>query len=171
MNAEILLRHLDEATLWPQGCGLALGEAYERALTVRQLRVRRGEQPRGYKVGFTNRTIWERYGVYAPIWGTVWNTTLSFCEGEGEIALAGTCQPRIEPECVFGLKATPPARATLDQLLACVEWIAPGFEIVQSHMKDWKFTAADTVADSGLHARLLVGRRMAIDPVPGDAAA
>lgn len=170
MKAETLLRHLDDATLWPRGCGLDVGAAYERALTVRQLRIRRGEQPRGYKVGFTNRTIWERYGVYAPIWGTVWNTTLSFCEDEGEIALAGTCQPRIEPECVFGLKATPPARATPDQLLACVEWIAPGFEIVQSHMPDWKFTAADTVADSGLHGRLLVGRRFAVDPLASDAA-
>lgn len=171
MTPELLLRHLDEATLWPQGCGLGLGEAYERALSVRQLRLRRGEQPRGYKIGFTNRTIWERYGVYAPIWGTVWNTTLSFCEGEGELALAGTCQPRIEPECVFGLKATPPARATLDQLLACIEWMAPGFEIVQSHMPDWKFSAADTVADSGLHARLLVGRRIAVADLPRDGAA
>lgn len=171
MTPELLLRHLDEATPWPQGCGLGLGEAYERALSVRQLRLRRGEQPRGYKIGFTNRTIWERYGVYAPIWGTVWNTTLSFCEGEGEIALAGTCQPRIEPECVFGLKATPPARATLDQLLASIEWMAPGFEIVQSHMPDWKFSAADTVADSGLHARLLVGRKIPVADLPHDGAA
>ena len=168
MTPELLLRHIDEATLWPVGCGLALGEAYERALSVRQLRIRRGEQPRGYKVGFTNRTIWERYGVYAPIWGTVWNTTLVFCEGEGELSLTGTCQPRIEPECVFGLKATPPARASLDQLLACVEWMAPGFEIVQSHLLNWKFVAADTVTDSGLHARLLVGKRM---PVSGTDAA
>jgi 2-keto-4-pentenoate hydratase len=170
MTPELLLRHNDEATPWPQGCGLAVAEAYELALGVRQLRIARGEQPRGYKVGFTNRTIWERYGVYAPIWGTVWNTTLSFCEGEGELSLAGTCQPRIEPECVFGLKAAPPARASLDQLLACVEWIAPGFEIVQSHMPDWKFSAADTVADSGLHGRLLVGRRIAAAQLPRDAA-
>ncbi len=171
MTPERLLRHLDEGTPWPHGCGLELPEAYERALSVRQLRIRRGEQPRGYKVGFTNRTIWPRYDVYAPIWGTVWNTTLAFCEGEGEIALAGTCQPRIEPECVFGLHATPPARPSLDDLLGCVAWIAPGFEIVQSHMPDWKFTAADTVADSGLHARLLVGRRIPAAALPGDAAA
>ena len=170
MTPELLLKHIDEATLWPAGCGLAVGEAYERALSVRQLRIRRGEQPRGYKIGFTNRTIWERYGVYAPIWGTVWNTTLSFCEGEGELSLVGTAQPRIEPECVFGLKATPPARATLDQLRACIEWFAPGFEIVQSHMKDWKFSAADTVADSGLHARLLVGRKIGADTLPRDGA-
>jgi len=171
MTPEQLLRHHDEATPWTQGCGLVVAEAYERALSVRQLRIARGEQPRGYKIGFTNRTIWERYGVYAPIWATVWNTTLSFCEGEGELSLAGTCQPRIEPECVFGLKATPPVRASLDELLACVEWIAPGFEIVQSHMPDWKFSAADTVADSGLHARLLVGRRIPAAQLPRDAAA
>ena len=170
MTPEVLLRHLDDATPWPGGCGVDVAVAYERALSVRQLRIGRGEQPRGYKVGFTNRTIWERYGVYAPIWGTVWNTTLSFCEGEGELSLAGTCQPRIEPECVFGLRATPPARATLDQLLACIEWFAPGFEIVQSHMPDWKFTAADTVADSGLHARLLVGQRLALDALAHDGA-
>lgn len=171
MTPELLLRHADEATLWPAGCGLAVGEAYERALSVRQLRIARGEQPRGFKVGFTNRTIWQRYGVFAPIWGTVWNTTLAFCEGEGEVPLAGACQPRIEPECVFGLQATPPARASLDDLLACVEWIAPGFEIVQSHMPDWKFTAADTVADGGLHARLLVGRRIAAAQLPREAGA
>jgi 2-oxo-3-hexenedioate decarboxylase len=171
MKPEELLGHYDQATLWQHGCGLSVNEAYERALSVRQLRINRGEQPRGYKVGFTNRTIWSRYGVDAPIWGTVWDSTLCFCEGEGVVDLAGTAQPRLEPECVFGLRATPPARATLDDLRACIEWIAPGFEIVQSHMPDWKFTAADTVADSGLHARLLVGQRIAVQTLPSDAAA
>jgi 2-oxo-3-hexenedioate decarboxylase len=170
MKPEELLIHHDRATLWGKGCGLPINEAYERALSVRQLRIKRGEQPRGYKVGFTNRTIWQRYGVYAPIWGTVWDTTLSFCEGEGVVDLAGTTQPRLEPECVFGLRATPPARATLDDLRACIEWVAPGFEVVQSHMADWKFTAADTVADSGLHARLLVGRRIPAGTLARDAA-
>jgi 2-oxo-3-hexenedioate decarboxylase len=49
--------------------------------------------------------------------------------------------------------------------------MAPGFEIVQSHMPDWKFSAADTVADSGLHARLLVGRRIPVDALATDGAA
>ena len=171
MSPELLLRHLDQGTPWAAGCGVSVAEAYDRALSVRQLRLQRGEQPRGFKIGFTNRTIWQRYGVYGPIWGTVWNTTLTFCDGDGELSLNGLCQPRIEPECVFGVRATPPARATLDQLLACVEWIAPGFEIVQSHMPDWKFTAADTVADSGLHARLLVGRKVPVDRLPREAEA
>jgi 2-oxo-3-hexenedioate decarboxylase len=170
MTPEQLLRHYDEATLWPGGCGLEVPLAYERALSVRQLRMARGEQPCGYKVGFTNRTIWPRYGVYAPIWGTVWNTTLAFCEDEAAISLRATSQPRLEPECVFGLARTPPARATLDDLLASVAWIAPGFEIVQSHCADWKFSAADTVADGALHARLLVGRQVPVADLPRDPA-
>jgi 2-oxo-3-hexenedioate decarboxylase len=170
MTPEQLLHHYDAGSTWSSACGLPLDEAYQRALGLRALRMARGEQPRGYKIGFTNRTIWPRYGVYAPIWGTVWDTTLAFCDDAGEVSLARSCQPRIEPECVFGLAATPPAAATLDDLRACIAWIAPGFEIVQSHLPDWKFAAADTVADGGLHARLLVGRRMDAATLPADAA-
>ena len=36
---------------------------------IRRLRIARGERPLGYKIGFTNRGIWDRYGVHAPIWG------------------------------------------------------------------------------------------------------
>ncbi|MGV3573309.1 MAG: 2-keto-4-pentenoate hydratase [Ramlibacter sp.] len=170
MTPDQLLAHYDAGTPWSEASGLDVPQAYARAAEVRALRIARGEQPRGYKVGFTNRTIWPRYGVYGPIWGTVWNTTLGFCGDAGEVSLARSCQPRLEPECVFGLKATPPARPDLDALLACVAWIAPGFEIVQSHMPGWKFSAADTIADGGLHARLLVGRQVAVETLPRDGA-
>lgn len=171
MTPESLLRHHDRATLWPGPSGLDLASAYARALAVRAMRVARGERPRGYKVGFTNRSIWPRYQVFGPIWGTVYDSTLTLCEGEGSIMLAGTCQPRLEPEAVFGLAHTPPVNATLDQLFASLEWVAPGFEIVQSHLADWKFAAGDTVADGALHARLLVGRRVPVREVASDALA
>lgn len=150
--------------MWPAASGLDVPAAYQRALAVRRLRMDRGEQPRGYKIGFTNRTIWPRYNVHGPIWGTVWSTTLTFCEGAGDVSLLGTCQPRLEPEAVFGMASTPPPNASLDELLACIAWVASGFEIVQSHQPGWKFGAADTVADGALHARLLVGPRV---PVAG----
>lgn len=162
MTPDTLLAHYDSAALWPAEHGIApdLAAAYQSALAVRSLRQQRGEQPVGYKVGFTNRTIWPRYGIYAPIWGTVWRSTLQFCDGAGEVDLAGTVQPRLEPEIAFGLAATPPVDATLAQLFGCLDWLAPSFEVVQSHLPGWKFaSAAEPVADSGLHARLLVGRR------------
>jgi 2-oxo-3-hexenedioate decarboxylase len=155
--------------MWPQAASTVPGfdtrQAYEQALTMRALREQRGERPRGYKIGFTNRTIWPLYQVFAPIWGTVWDSTLSLCEGDGELSLTHTCQPRLEPEVVFGLAGTPPADADLQALFESIEWIAPGFEVVQSHLPDWKFQASDTIADSGLHARLLVGQRVPLQSV------
>ena len=175
MAPETLLACCDQGRLWDadaRGAGPPdLATAYRDALAVRALRIARGEVPAGYKIGFTNRTIWQRYGVFAPIWGTVWNTNLTHCEGAGAVSLAGTTQPRLEPEIVFGLAAPPPADATLEQVFACVDWLAPGFEVVQSHAPGWKFSAAETVADGGLHARLLVGRRTPVRALAGSGVA
>lgn len=163
MTPQQILDHYDRGEPWPVGGGSQLADlpsAYQTALAVRGLRKARGELPRGYKVGFTNRTIWPRYNVFAPIWGPVWNTTLTLCDGAGRVSLARTCQPRLEPEAVFGFKAAPRAGASLQDLFDAIDWIAPGFEVVQSHLPDWKFNAAQTVADGGLHAHLLVGPRV-----------
>ena len=187
MTPTEILQHLDQATLWPADTDARPGTAthtqtpaaladdvagaYQSALQVRQLRMDRGDVPRGYKIGFTNRSIWPRYNVLAPIWGTVWNTTLEFCEGDAAIPLSDRCQPRIEPEAVFGMRATPPANATLEALYDCIEWVAPGFEIVQSHAANWKFTASMAVRDGGLHSHLLVGRRVAVNTIAASAQA
>jgi 2-oxo-3-hexenedioate decarboxylase len=67
------------------------------------------------------------------------------------------------------LARTPTPQADLQALFESIDWIAPGFEVVQSHMPDWKFQAADTIADSGLHARLLVGHRVPVKSVAANA--
>jgi 2-keto-4-pentenoate hydratase len=174
MTPTTLLQHVDSGQLWPSAPGGERGleptAAYEAALAVRALRIARGEKPMGYKIGFTNRSIWPRYGVFAPIWGTVWDTTVAHCDGQGDVSLADTCQPRLEPEAVFGMAKTPPAGASLEQLFDSIDWVAPGFEVVQSHLADWKFRAADTMADSGLHARLLIGSKRPVRELAGDAA-
>src|SRR6185295_17662104 len=94
MTPDMLLAHSDQARLWPADAPAPadVAQAYQDALAVRTLRLARGERSVGYKIGFTNRTIWHRYGVYAPVWGTVWNTTLTHCDGSGAVDLAGTCQ-------------------------------------------------------------------------------
>jgi 2-keto-4-pentenoate hydratase len=174
MTPQDLLDHRDSGQLWPGTLADPafpdLPAAYQAALAVRTLRLARGEVQRGFKIGFTNRNIWARYKVFAPIWGFVWNSTLSFGEaGEAAVSLASLCQPRIEPEAVFGMKATPRADASLDDLFEALEWVAPGFEVVQSHQPNWKFAAPDTVADGGLHGRLLVGKNVPIAEIARDA--
>lgn len=167
-----ILDHQDTGRLWPDG-GAGLGDlaaAHQTALAVRALRVARGERPCGYKIGFTNRSIWSRYNVRAPIWGAMWDTTVTQCEGAGSVSLERICQPRIEPEAVFGFRTTP-HDASLDAIFEALDWIAPGFEIVQSHAPDWKFEMPDTVADGGLHGHLLIGARAPILSLASEAGA
>lgn len=172
-----LLMHHDTGQLWPGPQAALMGEgltdAYRLALQVRALRLARGEQPRGFKIGFTNRGIWQRYNVFAPIWGTVYDSGLHHADADGhaQVPLARTCQPRIEPEAVFGLRHGVPSGCSLDELFEAIEWVAPGFEVVQSHLPGWSFEAADTVADGALHARLLVGRPMPMRDWAQDATA
>jgi 2-oxo-3-hexenedioate decarboxylase len=141
-----------------------MDQGFAVAEELRRLRIARGERPVGYKIGFTNRGIWERYGVHQPIWGPVWDSTAALLDGNvATVSLAGLSQPRIEPEVAFGFRRAPRARMSLAELQDCLEWVAHSFEIVHTHFSDWRFTAADTVADFALHGRLRVGPRVALD--------
>ena len=51
--------------------GFGLPAAYKVAARIIERRMARGERPVGWKIGFTNRTIWDEYGVHAPIWGPI----------------------------------------------------------------------------------------------------
>jgi len=175
MTPQDLLHHADTATPWPVASGSVaqgnVAQAYHLALQVRALRQARGEQPAGIKIGFTNRSLWPLYDVHQPIWGTVWNTTCHTlnAQGQGSATLAALHQPRLEPEVVFGMRHTPPPHATLDELYQAVAWLAPGFELVQSHLPDWRFVIADTAADSGLHGQLWIGPRTPSAPFAANA--
>jgi 2-keto-4-pentenoate hydratase len=132
--------------------------AYEVAHLIHQARTAEGATPVGRKIGFTNREIWPVYGVYAPIWAHVYDTTVVYLLGSrGRCRLGRFVEPRIEPEIVVHFRSAPPASGEPTDILACVDWIAHGVEIVQSHFPGWKFQAADTIADSSLHGTLLVG--------------
>src|SRR5215210_4907237 len=99
-------RQIEPLTARPGG--LELGEAYRVAATVRKAREARGERVVGRKVGFTNRTIWDEYGVHAPIWSYVYDTTLHrLADIAGEFDPSTLVEPRIEPEVVFGLGRAP----------------------------------------------------------------
>ncbi|MFO1284607.1 MAG: decarboxylase [Burkholderiales bacterium] len=139
--------------------------AYETLAALHARRIAAGWRPVGRKIGFTNRTIWPRYGVYRPMWSHVWDRTLIRADaGVATVDVAGLHEPRIEPELVFGLASAPPAGGDARAMLDAVEWIAPGFEIVDSVFPGWKFRAPDCTAAFGLHARLVVGPRVAIAP-------
>src|SRR5436190_14610045 len=140
---------------------LADAGAVRSIITAR--RTADGWTPVGRKIGFTNRTIWPRYGIEAPLWAPMWDRTVEGAtSGVATVDLTPLLQPRIEPEVVFALRR--PITPTEDALtvLENVEWMAAGFEIVQCPFPEWRFTLADGPAAFGLHGRLVVGERVAL---------
>jgi 2-oxo-3-hexenedioate decarboxylase len=152
--ARALLRASDTAALLPLPSetdpGFDLAQAFAVADRVRTSRIARGDTPIGYKIGFTNRRIWPLYGVFAPIWGTVWRHTTQLLDA-----------PFMRDD-LAGLWAAPRAGMDKAALVECIEWVAHGFEIVHTHFADWRFTLADCFADDALHGRLYVGPRVPI---------
>jgi hypothetical protein len=75
----------------------ALGEdrAYGIAHEVHERRLQRGEKPVGRKIGFTNRAIWARRGLSAPIWGYMYDSTVHYA-GRGS-ARAADVSERARP--------------------------------------------------------------------------
>jgi 2-keto-4-pentenoate hydratase len=152
--------------------GLTAESGYAAARQLHAHRLAQGWKLAGRKNGFTNRGIWERYGVNGPMWGAVYDRTLVFSkENKAVVSLAGLVQPRIEPEICFKLKAAPPVTRNPQVLLDCIEWIAHSIEIVQCHHPEWKMTLADCTADNALHGRLIVGTPVDVQRINGLAAA
>jgi len=152
-----------------------LDRAREFQAAVNALRLARGERPMGFKIGFTNRNLWPVYNVSHPIWAPVWDRTVYQSDAGPSVQivdidmnaigkpLSTFLLPRLEPEIVLGLRHAP-ASSALDDVADSVEWVAHGFEIVQSAYPEWSFTAAESVAAQSLHAALLVGpRRKVLD--------
>jgi 2-oxo-3-hexenedioate decarboxylase len=146
--------------------------AYEMLAELHARRVAQGWRAVGRKIGFTNRTIWPRYGVDRPMWSMVWDRTVVHAPGGvATLDIAGLHEPRIEPEVVFGLAASLPKDGGARAVLDAVAWIAPGFEIVHSVFPGWKFRVPDCTAAFGLHGRLVVGPPTRVEPDLRDALA
>jgi 2-oxo-3-hexenedioate decarboxylase len=166
--ATTLLAALDESciidTITGRDAGFDSEAAYQVSAEILRLRRARGETPVGRKVGFTNRGIWAEYGVSAPMWAHVYDSTVTyFEEPAGRLAIGHLVQPRLEPEIVLHFAGAPSPAADEAELLSSVDWIAHGFEIVQSHFPDWKFQLPDSIAGFGLHGALIVGPRRRVE--------
>jgi 2-oxo-3-hexenedioate decarboxylase len=147
--------------------GFSPDDAARAAAAMRRMRLARGEVAVGRKIGFTNRTIWAEYNVFAPNWGTMYQRTVrNLAEIFGVFALTGLAEPRIEPEIVFGIGRAPSCDMDDASLIAAIDWVAHGFEIVQSPFASWKFAPADTVVANALHGALLIGPRFPVAENP-----
>ena len=139
---------------------------YRIALGLHAERVAAGWQPVGRKIGFTNRSIWARYGVYQPIFGFVYDRTVTYApDNHTTLNLTGLAQPRIEPEICFGLNRQPLRSNDPAAILASIEWVAHSVEIVQCTLPGWQMKVGDSTAANGLHGALVVGRKVPVSSI------
>ena len=143
-----------------------MDEAYAVGSLIAGARLRQGWRFRGWKVGFTNRRIWPRWGLDRPMVAPVYRETVfeARSDRDGREAVPPLRIPagrraalRIEVEVVFGFEGA----AGPTEIAAEPDWVALGAELVDCHYPGWELHPAHSVADFGLHAGLVVGPQVA----------
>jgi 2-keto-4-pentenoate hydratase len=143
--------------------GLDIPTAYLVEAELTRMRRAEGHATVGRKVGFANKAMWRALKMQTLVWANMYDDTVQFApNGEASFSLRGLRSPRIEPEVVMKLKAVP-ASADAAAVLEAVEWIALGFEFVDSPYPDWKFQVPDFLVSFGLHAGLVVGAPLPVE--------
>ena len=145
--------------------GLDLATAYLVEAELVRMRRAGGRTTVGRKVGYANKAVWRALKLSTLTWAHMYDDSVVYARERGaSLSIARMFAPRIEPEVVFRLRATPTS-ADPAAVLEAVEWIALGFEFVDCPFPDWKFQPVDFVASFGLHAALVVGEPR---PIRGD---
>ncbi len=144
--------------------GFDLDAAYAVEAEIARARRAGGHQTVGWKVGYANKAMWRALKLETLVWAHVYDDTVRYADwNDITLSIAPMVSPKIEPEIVFKL-AHPPASSDPVAVLEATEWYALGFEIIDCVFPDWKFQPADFVASRGLHAALVVGEPVYVEP-------
>ena len=144
--------------------GIDLDTAYAVEAAIAAARRAGGHQTVGWKVGYANEAMWRALKLETLAWTHIYDDTVRYADwNDATLAIAPMISPKIEPEVVFKLAKTP-ASSDPVAVLEATEWYALGFEIIDCVFPDWKFQPADFVAARGLHAALVVGEPVYVEP-------
>lgn len=135
---------------------LTIEDAYKIQLAGLDLKKAEGRKVIGMKIGLTSKAMQNMLGVNEPDYG---HLTDDMMLHPGQACQVRTLiQPKIEGELAFCLKK--PLKGpgvTMADVYNATAFIAPALEIVDSRIQDWKISLADTIADNGSSAALVLG--------------
>ena len=164
---ELMAAYADRRLIAPPSARDAtfdLNAAYAVEAEIAQARRADGHRTVGWKVGSSNPDRWAELELDTVTWAHLYDDTVRYADwNDATLSIASMLAPKIEPEIVFRL-AQPPASGDAVAVLEATEWIALGFEIIDSVYPDWKARPADFVASRGVHAALVVGEPLYIEP-------
>ncbi|NEY21370.1 2-keto-4-pentenoate hydratase [Heyndrickxia ginsengihumi] len=164
-KTESLAKHLANAWYLEEGVepvtalypDLSVDEAYQVQLYKVEQLIKEGQQVTGKKIGLTSKAMQEMLGVAEPDYGHLLDQ-MNIVNG-GTVSYKRVLQPKVEAEIAFILKRDliGPNVTTFDVLLA-TDAIVPALEIVDSRIKNWNITLADTVADNASSGLYVLGK-------------
>ena len=134
------------------------GDAYDCQDAIRQRKDARGHRTAGLKCGLTSFAKMKQMGVNVPCFGFV-SDYMARPDG-GEIAIAELIHPKVEAEiCVVTKKALKGPGCHMGDVLAAIDFVVPGVEIIDSRYRDFKFDLKSVIADNTSASRFVVGGR------------
>jgi 2-keto-4-pentenoate hydratase len=137
---------------------LSVAQAY----TVQRLNVDRrvaaGARVRGHKIGLTAASMQELFGIDEPDYGHLLDD-MFVLEGS-EIPTCELISPRVEVEAaaILGRELRGPG-VTVADVIRAVDWLVAAIEVIDSRVADWRIGLADTIADNGSSARVVIAGR------------
>ncbi len=138
---------------------MTVEDAYRVQLEEVAVRLAEGRKVIGKKIGLTSKGMQKLLGVNEPDYGHLFDHMMVM-EGE-TVPRDDLIYPRIESEVAFVLKSgLRGPGVTVADVYRATEGVMTAFEIVDSRIADWKIKLADTVADNGSSARLVLGGRL-----------
>lgn len=141
--------------------GLTVEQAYQVQLASVKTRIAKGRRIVGKKIGLTSKAMQDLLGVREPDYGHLLDDML-LMEGE-PCPRSALLLPKVEGEVAFVLKGRLRGPGVhLADVLRATEGVMASLEIVDSRVRDWKITLADTVADNASSGMYALGNR----PVP-----
>jgi 2-keto-4-pentenoate hydratase len=108
-----------------------------------------GRHVAGRKIGLTSAAIQQQLGVDSPDFGVVLSSHVFQSGAAMSRSAMTTLLPRLEAEVAFILvEPLAGPGVTAERVLAATQAVLPVFELIDSRIRDWKITLADTVADN-----------------------
>ncbi|MEU2657746.1 2-keto-4-pentenoate hydratase [Streptomyces sp. NPDC007325] len=136
--------------------GIDTEDAYEIQLVNIRRRLAAGAEVRGHKVGLSSPVMQRMMGVDEPDYGHLLHD-MELTPGV-PVPVARYCHPRVEVEVGFVLGDDLPGEGcTPEDVLAATERVVPALELIDSRIRDWRITIADTIADNASSAGFVIG--------------
>jgi 2-keto-4-pentenoate hydratase len=131
-------------------------DAYRIQLINVERRLANGRRIIGRKIGLTSIAMQKMLGVNEPDFGHLFDDMMLMSGGECRVDML--LAPWVEPEIAFVLaRELRGPGITRQDVLSAADYVTPALEIIDSRIRDWKITLADTIADNASSARVVLG--------------